>query len=85
MTPALGSSAWNMDEKAKIHTSGPYSSSVPLMSAPFLSLFVIDGPKGPDFKRGKRINTSQNVLIPSMKQIIEAFGFEHRTVRSVST
>ncbi|KAJ2929825.1 hypothetical protein H1R20_g7278, partial [Candolleomyces eurysporus] len=50
-----------------------------LMRAPFLPLFVFDGPKRPDFKRGKRINTSQNVLIPSMKQIIEAFGFEHRT------
>ncbi|RXW17739.1 hypothetical protein EST38_g8119 [Candolleomyces aberdarensis] len=50
-----------------------------LMRTPFLPLFVFDGPKRPDFKRGKRINTSQNVLIPSMKQIIEAFGFEHRT------
>ncbi|RXW12154.1 hypothetical protein EST38_g13700 [Candolleomyces aberdarensis] len=50
-----------------------------LMKAPFLPLFVFDGPKRPDFKRGKRISKSQNVLIPSVKQIIEAFGFEHRT------
>ena len=55
-----------------------------LMRAPFLPLFVFDGPKRPDFKRGKRINTAQNVLVPSMKQIIEAFGFEHRTVRGLS-
>jgi Holliday junction resolvase YEN1 len=55
-----------------------------LIRAPFLPLFVFDGPKRPDFKRGKRINTAQSVLVPSMKQIIEVFGFEHRTVRGVS-
>lgn len=50
-----------------------------LMKAPFLPLFVFDGPKRPDFKRGKKVNKAPNKLIPSMKQIIEAFGFEHRT------
>ena len=55
-----------------------------LMRAPFLPLFVFDGPKRPNFKRGKRINASQNALIPSMKQIIEAFGFEHRVVRDIA-
>ncbi|KAJ3512565.1 hypothetical protein NMY22_g15298 [Coprinellus aureogranulatus] len=50
-----------------------------LMRSPFLPLFVFDGPKRPDFKRGKKINKTANKLIPSMKQIIEAFGFEHRT------
>ena len=55
-----------------------------LMRSPFLPLFVFDGPKRPDFKRGKKVNKTANKLIPSMKQIIEAFGFEHCTVRGVS-
>ncbi|KAJ3565362.1 hypothetical protein NP233_g7681 [Leucocoprinus birnbaumii] len=50
-----------------------------LMKAPFLPLFVFDGPKRPDFKRGKRINKTGNKLIPGMKRIVEAFGFEWRT------
>jgi Holliday junction resolvase YEN1 len=54
-----------------------------LMRALFLPLFIFNRPKRPDFKRGKRITTSQSVPVPSMKQIIEAFGFEHRTVRGL--
>ncbi|KAF9446531.1 hypothetical protein P691DRAFT_708350 [Macrolepiota fuliginosa MF-IS2] len=50
-----------------------------LTKAPFLPLFVFDGPKRPDFKRGKRINKTGNKLIPGMKRIVEAFGFEWRT------
>lgn len=50
-----------------------------LMKLPFLPLFVFDGPKRPDFKRGKRINKAGNKLIPGMKRIVEAFGFEWRT------
>ncbi|EKM76246.1 hypothetical protein AGABI1DRAFT_9336, partial [Agaricus bisporus var. burnettii JB137-S8] len=50
-----------------------------LTKAPFLPLFVFDGPKRPDFKRGKRINKSTNKLITGMKTIVEAFGFEWRT------
>ncbi|KAL0952086.1 hypothetical protein HGRIS_008722 [Hohenbuehelia grisea] len=50
-----------------------------LLHAPFLPLFVFDGPKRPDFKRGKRINTTAHKLTNGMKQIIEAFGFEWRT------
>ncbi|PPR03285.1 hypothetical protein CVT26_008119 [Gymnopilus dilepis] len=49
-----------------------------LMHTTFLPLFVFDGPKRPDFKRGKKINKSGNKLIPGMKQIVEAFGFEWR-------
>lgn len=52
-----------------------------LMRSPFLPLFVFDGPRRPDFKRGKKINKTPNKLIPSMKRIIEAFGFEQCTVR----
>ncbi|KAF8642957.1 hypothetical protein AX16_009297 [Volvariella volvacea WC 439] len=49
-----------------------------LMHSPFLPLFVFDGPKRPDIKRGKRINKTSNKLIPGMKAIVEAFGFEWR-------
>jgi Holliday junction resolvase YEN1 len=52
-----------------------------LMHSPFLPLFVFDGPKRPDFKRGKKINKTSNKLIPGMKSILESFGFEWRTVR----
>ncbi|EAU80898.1 hypothetical protein CC1G_03074 [Coprinopsis cinerea okayama7 len=50
-----------------------------LMKSPFLPLFVFDGPKRPDWKRGRKINKTPSKLIPGMKQIVEAFGFEHRT------
>ncbi|TFK22939.1 hypothetical protein FA15DRAFT_688153 [Coprinopsis marcescibilis] len=50
-----------------------------LMKSPFLPLFVFDGPKRPDFKRGKKVNKTASKLIPGMKQIVEAFGFEWRT------
>ncbi|KAF8332903.1 hypothetical protein F5887DRAFT_1286497 [Amanita rubescens] len=49
-----------------------------LMRTTFLPLFVFDGPKRPNFKRGKKINKSGHKLIPGMKAIIEAFGFEWR-------
>ncbi|KIL64082.1 hypothetical protein M378DRAFT_186825 [Amanita muscaria Koide BX008] len=49
-----------------------------LMKTTFLPLFVFDGPKRPDFKRGKKINKTGHKLIPGMKAIIEAFGFEWR-------
>lgn len=51
-----------------------------LLKVPFLPLFVFDGPKRPEFKRGKRINKTGNKLIPGMKRLIDAFGFEWRTV-----
>ncbi|KAF8349182.1 PIN domain-like protein [Amanita rubescens] len=49
-----------------------------LMRTTFLPLFVFDGPKRPNFKRGKKINKTRHQLIPGMKAIIEAFGFEWR-------
>lgn len=52
-----------------------------LMHTTFLPLFVFDGPKRPDVKRGKKINRTGHKLIPGMKQIVEAFGFEWRMVR----
>jgi Holliday junction resolvase YEN1 len=51
-----------------------------LMRTTFLPIFIFDGPKRPDIKRGKKINKTSNKLIPGMKQIVEAFGFEWRTV-----
>ena len=53
-----------------------------LASAPFLPLFVFDGPKRPKFKHGKRISGDKHWLVDSMKGIIEAFGFEWRMVCS---
>ena len=53
-----------------------------LVSAPFLPLFIFDGPKRPKVKRGKRISREKYWLVDSMKGIIEAFGFEWRMVRS---
>lgn len=53
-----------------------------LVSAPFLPLFIFDGPKRPKVKRGKRISGEKHWLVDSMKGIIEAFGFEWRMVRS---
>ena len=52
-----------------------------LMSAPFLPLFIFDGPKRPKVKRGKRISGEKHWLVDSIKGIIEAFGFEWRMVR----
>ena len=53
-----------------------------LVSAPFLPLFIFDGPKRPKVKRGKRISREGHWLVNSMKGIIEAFGFEWRMVCS---
>jgi Holliday junction resolvase YEN1 len=53
-----------------------------LVSAPFLPLFIFDGPKRPKVKRGKQISGKKNWLVDSMKKIIEAFGFEWRMVQS---
>ena len=51
-----------------------------LMRTTFLPIFVFDGPKRPDIKRGKKVDKTGNKLVPGMKQIVEAFGFEWRTV-----
>ncbi|PBK73189.1 PIN domain-like protein, partial [Armillaria solidipes] len=50
-----------------------------LLRYPILPLFIFDGPKRPDWKRGKKINKTANKLTTGMKTIIEAFGFEWRT------
>ncbi|KAJ7037386.1 hypothetical protein C8F04DRAFT_1092271 [Mycena alexandri] len=49
-----------------------------LMHAPFLPLFVFDGPRRPNVKRNKKINRDLHKLTPGMKQIVESFGFEWR-------
>ncbi|CCM02117.1 uncharacterized protein FIBRA_04194 [Fibroporia radiculosa] len=49
-----------------------------LMSAPFLPLFVFDGPKRPEVKRGKRISGKHHWMVQGMQRIIDAFGFEWR-------
>ncbi|KAF8193278.1 hypothetical protein K438DRAFT_1674831 [Mycena galopus ATCC 62051] len=50
-----------------------------LMRAPFLPLFVFDGPLRPQVKRGNTIRRGPHPLEPKTKEIVEAFGFEHRT------
>ena len=49
-----------------------------LMTMPFLPLFVFDGPKRPDVKRGKRISGKNHWMVQGMQEIISAFGFEWR-------
>ncbi|KAI0830173.1 hypothetical protein BC628DRAFT_1487129 [Trametes gibbosa] len=49
-----------------------------LMTMPFLPLFVFDGPKRPDIKRGKRITGKNHWMVQGMQEIITAFGFEWR-------
>ncbi|KAG8952319.1 hypothetical protein FRC04_004747 [Tulasnella sp. 424] len=50
-----------------------------LAEAPFLPLFVFDGPYRPSFKRGKNINGQrQHWLQSGFKRLIEAFGWEWR-------
>ena len=51
-----------------------------LMHTTFLPIFVFDGLKRPSVKRGLKINRTSHKLIPGMKQIVEAFGFEWRMV-----
>ena len=54
-----------------------------LLQMPFLPLFVFDGPKRPEMKRGKRITGASHWLTDGMKGIIDAFGFEWRMVCSL--
>ncbi|KAI1790600.1 hypothetical protein LXA43DRAFT_946919 [Ganoderma leucocontextum] len=49
-----------------------------LMSMPFLPLFVFDGPKRPEIKRGKRVSGKNHWMVQGMQEIIAAFGFEWR-------
>ncbi|VDB85331.1 unnamed protein product [Peniophora sp. CBMAI 1063] len=49
-----------------------------LLNKPFLPVFVFDGPKRPNAKRGKRIDKGSHWMVVGMKRIIAAFGFEWR-------
>ena len=51
-----------------------------LMTMPFLPLFVFDGPKRPEIKRGKRVSGKNHWMVQGMQEIITAFGFEWRMV-----
>ena len=55
-----------------------------LMEKPLLPLFVFDGPKRPEIKRGKRISGKNHWMIQGMQEIINAFGFEWRMVRNLT-
>ena len=52
-----------------------------LLEAPFLPIFVFDGPNRPQWKRGKRVKGNQNWMTNGAKDIIAAFGFESHDVR----
>lgn len=57
-----------------------------LLALPILPLFVFDGPNRPKFKRGKRIaGHKESWMVSGMKQIINAYGFEHHTVCQISS
>ena len=56
-----------------------------LLNKPFLPVFVFDGPKRPNIKRGKRIDKSSHWMVDGMKNIIAAFGFEWRMVSSLES
>jgi holliday junction resolvase YEN1 len=51
-----------------------------ISQVPFLPLFVFDGPLRPEMKRGKLIDMKPNWMVEGLKGMIEAFGFEWRTV-----
>jgi Holliday junction resolvase YEN1 len=53
---------------------------VQLTTSPFLPLFVFDGPKRPSMKRGKKVKGEAYWLTNGTKRMVEAFGFEWRTV-----
>ncbi len=56
-----------------------------LMSLPFLPLFVFDGPKRPEIKRGRRISGKNHWMVQGMQEIIAAFGFEWRMASGASS
>ncbi|KAF8270748.1 PIN domain-like protein, partial [Lactarius quietus] len=58
-------------ENPKLHTL--FFRCAKLLSAPFLPLFIFDGPKCPKVKCGKRITGGKHWLVDGMKGIIEVF------------
>jgi len=58
--------------------------SAKLMNYPFLLLFIFDGPKRPSIKRGKKVKGEAHWLTYGTKRMVEAFGFEWRTVSSLT-
>lgn len=48
---------------------------------PLLPVFVFDGPNRAVQKRGKRIGMDPHPLTQGAHAIVDAFGFERRTVR----
>lgn len=47
---------------------------------PFLPIFIFDGSKRPKFKRGKVITAKEHCMANSVRNILDAFGFECRMV-----
>lgn len=71
------------DQKANIYAhaqGGPYRiffhKLCRLLRSPVIVVFVFDGPGHPNFKRGKKINTTKAPYwTASCKELITAFGF----------
>lgn len=54
-----------------------------LLSLPVAVLFVFDGPDRPGIKRGKQVKGTPHWMENGAKSFIEAFGFQHITVRPI--
>jgi len=58
-----------------------YRRLVYLLSLPVLAFFVFEGGGRPDLKRGKGVLKKNHWMQNGVEYLIEAFGFEHCTVR----
>jgi hypothetical protein len=56
---------------------------VHLLSLLVVSIFIFEGPKRPDFKQGKHVLKLAHWMHNAAQYLIEAFGFEHSTVRCI--
>lgn len=70
-------------ENAELHTL--YFRLLRLLKLSLKPIFVFDGPSRPSVKCSKHVLTAAHWLTTGFKQLITAFGFDHHTVRAVST
>lgn len=62
------------------HTKNPelaalYARCARLLLAPFLPVFVFDGPGRPGRKRNKKVRGTENWLVSDVKEMLDGFGF----------
>lgn len=46
------------------------------LALPVVPLFVFDGPKRPEWKRGKKISRKDSWMLPAFQNMIQSFGFQ---------